>query len=163
MMTVAVATTAFYLITVYAPTFGKTVLHLSTSDALLVTLLVGVSNFFWLPIGGALSDRIGRRPLLIAMALLALATTYPALSFLWCRRRLTEHAAGRFLWLSFIYGLYNGAMIPALPRSCRLKCASPVSPWLTAWPTADVSAASPRRCRPSLIQSPATKPRPATG
>lgn len=86
MLMVALTTTAFYLITVYAPTFGKTVLHLSTSDALLVTLLVGVSNFFWLPIGGALSDRIGRRPVLIGMALLALATTYPALSFP-CRRR----------------------------------------------------------------------------
>lgn len=52
MMMVALTTTAFYLITVYAPTFGKTVLHLSTSDALLVTLLVGVSNFFWLPRAG---------------------------------------------------------------------------------------------------------------
>ncbi len=59
---VAMTTTAFYLITVYAPTFGKTVLHLSTSDSLLVTLCVGVSNFIWLPIGGAISDRIGRKP-----------------------------------------------------------------------------------------------------
>lgn len=45
MMMVALTTTAFYLITVYAPTFGKTVLHLSTSDALLVTLLVGFRTF----------------------------------------------------------------------------------------------------------------------
>ena len=45
MLMVAMTTTAFYLITVYAPTFGKTVLNLSTADALLVTLLVGVSNF----------------------------------------------------------------------------------------------------------------------
>jgi MHS family citrate/tricarballylate:H+ symporter-like MFS transporter len=113
MMMVALTTTAFYLITVYAPTFGKTVLHLSTSDALLVTLLVGVSNFFWLPIGGALSDRIGRRPVLITMALLTLATAYPALTYL-------VHAPSFInmllvlLWLSFIYGLYNGAMIAAL-------------------------------------------------
>jgi MHS family citrate/tricarballylate:H+ symporter-like MFS transporter len=113
MMMVALTTTAFYLITVYAPTFGKTVLHLSTSDALLVTLLVGVSNFFWLPIGGAISDRIGRRPVLIAMALLTLATAYPALTYL-------VHAPSFInmllvlLWLSFIYGLYNGAMIAAL-------------------------------------------------
>jgi MHS family citrate/tricarballylate:H+ symporter-like MFS transporter len=113
MMMVALTTTAFYLITVYAPTFGKTVLHLSTSDALLVTLLVGVSNFIWLPIGGALSDRIGRRPVLIAMALLALATTYPALTYL-VNAPSFLHMLLVLLWLSFIYGLYNGAMIPAL-------------------------------------------------
>lgn len=113
MMMVALTTTAFYLITVYAPTFGKTVLHLSTSDALLVTLLVGVSNFIWLPIGGALSDRIGRRPVLIAMALLAIATTYPVLTYL-VNAPSFIHMLLVLLWLSFIYGLYNGAMIPAL-------------------------------------------------
>jgi MHS family citrate/tricarballylate:H+ symporter-like MFS transporter len=42
MLMVAMTTTAFYLITVYAPTFGKTVLNLSTADALMVTLLVGL-------------------------------------------------------------------------------------------------------------------------
>lgn len=65
MLMVAMTTTAFYMITVYAPTFGKTVLQLSTGDALLVTLLTAVSNFIWLPIGGALSDRLGRKPLLL--------------------------------------------------------------------------------------------------
>jgi MHS family citrate/tricarballylate:H+ symporter-like MFS transporter len=113
MMMVALTTTAFYLITVYAPTFGKTVLHLSTSDALLVTLLVGVSNFFWLPIGGAISDRIGRRPVLIAMALLTLATAYPALTYL-VQAPSFINMLLVLLWLSFIYGLYNGAMIAAL-------------------------------------------------
>lgn len=101
MMMVAMTTTAFYLITVYAPTFGKKVLMLSASDSLLVTLLVAISNFFWLPVGGALSDRFGRRPVLIAMTLLANAP-----SFLMMLSVL--------LWLSFIYGMYNGAMIPAL-------------------------------------------------
>ncbi|WP_409280777.1 MFS transporter [Pseudomonas defluvii] len=113
MMMVALTTTAFYLITVYAPTFGKSVLHLSASDALLVTLLVGVSNFFWLPIGGALSDRIGRRPVLIAMALLTLATAYPALTYLVNAPSFVNMLLV-LLWLSFIYGLYNGAMIAAL-------------------------------------------------
>ena len=94
----------------YAPTFGKTVLHLSTVRRLLVTLLVGVSNFFWLPIGGALSDRIGRRPVLIAMALLAIATAYPALSLL-VQAPSFVNMLLVLLWLSFIYGMYNGAMI----------------------------------------------------
>lgn len=113
MLMVAMTTTAFYMITVYAPTFGKTVLQLSTGDALIVTLLVGVSNFIWLPIGGALSDRFGRKPLLAAMSLLTLITAYPALSFL-AQAPSFAHMLEVLLWFSFLYGIYNGAMIPAL-------------------------------------------------
>ncbi|HBB9940190.1 MFS transporter [Enterobacter cloacae] len=101
MLMVAMTTTAFYLITVYAPTFGKKVLMLSASDSLLVTLLVAISNFIWLPVGGALSDRFGRKPVLVAMTLLAQAPSFSMMLSV-------------LLWLSFLYGLYNGAMIPAL-------------------------------------------------
>ena len=113
MLMVAMTTTAFYLITVYAPTFGKKVLMLSASDSLLVTLLVAVSNFIWLPIGGALSDRFGRKPVLVVMTLLALATSYPALTMLAAAPSFSMMLSV-LLWLSFLYGLYNGAMIPAL-------------------------------------------------
>ncbi|MEX3900332.1 MFS transporter [Paraburkholderia sp. BR10954] len=113
MLLTAMTTTTFYLITVYTPTFGKSVLKLSTSDSLMVTLLVGVSNFIWLPIGGALSDRIGRKPILLAIAVLAVFTAYPALSWL-----AAAPSFGRMLsvllWFSFFFGMYNGAMVAAL-------------------------------------------------
>ena len=113
MMMVAMTTTTFYLITVYTPTFGRAVLHLTTSDALVVTLLVGVSNFIWLPIGGAISDRIGRRPVMLFVSALAIVTAYPALEWL-------AHAPSFLrmltvlLYFSFFFGAYNGAMVAAL-------------------------------------------------
>ncbi len=82
MMMVSMTTVSFYLITVYTPTFGKSVLHLSTTDALVVTLCVALSNFFWLPVMGALSDRVGRKPLLVAFTVLTIFTAYPALKWL---------------------------------------------------------------------------------
>lgn len=75
-------TTTFYFITVYTPTYGRTVLNLSARDSLIVTMLVGVSNFIWLPIGGAISDRIGRRAVLMGITLLALITTWPVMQWL---------------------------------------------------------------------------------
>src|SRR4051794_13823345 len=53
-MLVAMSTSSFYLITAYTPTFGRSVLHLSDFDSLMVTVCAGLSNFFWLPVMGAL-------------------------------------------------------------------------------------------------------------
>ena len=69
-MLIAMSTSNFYLITVYTPTFGRNVLHLAELDSLVVTLSTGVSNFLWLPVMGALSDRVGRRPLLFGCTIL---------------------------------------------------------------------------------------------
>src|SRR5262249_20776115 len=69
-------TTTFYLITVYTPTFSTQVLHLSSNTSMIVTFFIGLSNFIWLPIGGAISDRIGRRPLLFVIPCLVLVTAY---------------------------------------------------------------------------------------
>lgn len=110
---VVMTTVSFYLITAYTPTFGRNELHLSDFDSLLVTMCVGLSNFIWLPLMGALSDRIGRKPLLLAATVLALLTAYPMLSWLVAApsfARLLEVE----LWLSFLYGSYNGAMVVAL-------------------------------------------------
>jgi len=107
---VLMTTVSFYTITAYTPTFGKNILRLSQSDALLVTLCVGISNLIWLPLMGSLSDRIGRRPLLLFFAGIAILTAYPAMAWMvnqptFVRLLVVE------LWLSFIYAGYNGAMV----------------------------------------------------
>jgi len=109
-MLVTMTTVSFYTITAYTPTFGREVLRLSAIDSLVVTLCVGLSNLFWLPVMGALSDRVGRRPLLLACTAAAILTAYPAMAWL-----VGGPSFGRLLtvelWLSFLYGSYNGAMV----------------------------------------------------
>ena len=107
---VTMTTVSFYMITAYTPTFGSAVLHLGSGDSLIVTLCVGASNLFWLPVMGALSDRVGRRPLLIACTLLMLATAYPVMLWLVDAPSFTRLLTVE-LWLSFVYGSYNGAMV----------------------------------------------------
>lgn len=109
-MMVTMTTVSFYMITAYTPTYGRSALHLAENDALIVTLCVGLSNLFWLPTMGALSDRVGRRPMLIGFTVLALLTAYPALAWMAAAISFPRLLAVE-LWLSFVYGGYNGAMV----------------------------------------------------
>ena len=113
MLMVVTTTSLFYVITAYTPSFGKTVLRLSAADGLIVTLCVGLSNMVWLPLAGALSDRIGRRPILLASSALVMLTAYPAMLWLATAPQFWRLLAVE-LWLSFLYASYNGAMVVAL-------------------------------------------------
>ena len=112
-MMVVMTTVSFYLITVYTPTFGKSVLKLDATDALAVTFCVGLSNFILLPVMGALSDRVGRWPLLVTFTVLTLLTAYPVLSWLVAAPSFS-HMLVTELWLSVLYASYNGAAVVAL-------------------------------------------------
>jgi len=109
-MLVTMTTVSFYMITAYTPTFGNSILHLASMDSLIVTLCVGASNLFWLPFMGALSDRVGRRPLLLICTILMLVTAYPGMLWLGGKPSFSRLLTVE-LWLSFIYGSYNGAMV----------------------------------------------------
>ena len=113
MMMVVMTTVSFYLITVYTPTFGKSVLKLDATDALIVTFCVGLSNFILLPVMGALSDRVGRWPLLVTFTVLTLLTAYPVLAWLVAAPSFS-HMLVTELWLSVLYASYNGAAVVAL-------------------------------------------------
>lgn len=103
----------FYMITAYTPTYARQVLGLSATDSFVVTVCVGIANFIWVPVMGALSDRVGRLPILITFSLLICLTAYPAMAWL-----VSEPSFVRLLavlmWMSFLYGGYQGVMVVTL-------------------------------------------------
>jgi len=126
MMIAILTSTTFYFITVYAPGFGKQ-LNLSPTGTLLITLLVAVTNFIWNPVGGAVSDRLGRRTVLVTIATLSLVTAYPALSWLAANPTLEKLLVVQMMF-SFYFGTYSGAMLGSLveivPAHVRTTCFS---------------------------------------
>jgi MFS family permease len=110
---VTLTSVMFYLITAYTPTFGERELGLSYLSAFVVTVLVGVSNFVFIPLFGHVSDRIGRTPLLIGASATTAVIGYPAMLWL-----TAEPSFGRLLAVlllfSVLYGAYQGAMVVAL-------------------------------------------------
>jgi MHS family citrate/tricarballylate:H+ symporter-like MFS transporter len=127
MMIATLTTTTFYFVTVYTPTFGRNVLKLTSQDAVLVTLLVAVTNFIWNPVGGAVSDRLGRKPVLLTIAGLSLVTAYPALHWLVAAPTFGKLLAVEMMF-SFYFGVYSGTMLGALveivPKHVRTTCFS---------------------------------------
>ncbi len=62
----------------YITTYAITTLKMPTSVSLAATLMVGLSMFVFSLIGGWLSDRIGRRPLMIWPKVVSILAIYPA-------------------------------------------------------------------------------------
>lgn len=110
---VMMTTVNFYFITTYTPTFASSVLNLSRLDSFIITAIIGASNLFWLPVMGAMSDKVGRKPILVTMSILSILSAYPAMYFL-VHHITFYNLVIVELWFSFIYGSYNGAMVVAL-------------------------------------------------
>jgi MFS family permease len=122
MLLSALTTVSFYMITAYTPTFGSSVLQLGSRQVLLVTLLVGASNFVLVPTMGALSDKVGRRPQLAVTGILALLTAAPLYIWLVAAPSVPKLLFVE-LWFSVIFASSSGAMVPFLteimPASVR--------------------------------------------
>jgi MHS family proline/betaine transporter-like MFS transporter len=82
----------YWLFLVYLPTFAQQQLHLTASAALFSTAAAGLIYLFLTPLVGALSDRIGRKPLLYVAFIGTSVLGYPLFSLL-----VSWHSVGGLL------------------------------------------------------------------
>ena len=104
MMVLASGTIATY-VQQYMTTFAQNTLHVAPSLAFAVSLVSNALQIVAAPFGGLLSDRYGRKPLMIGPQLVTVLATYPA--FLWI-----VHAPGP---MSLLLGFGLLSAIGALP------------------------------------------------
>ena len=91
-------TVAFYIFLTYMPTFTKTYVHLSESKALWSNSVGLIAVVLAIPLVGYLSDRVGRRPLLLAGCLCFFILPYPIFSMLLSGPSLAEIMAAQIIF-----------------------------------------------------------------
>ena len=89
------------------PTFTRTQLHLSPSDALWANTIGTLAFTLCVPLAGALSDRVGRKPLLLVSSAAFFILPLPLFSLL-----VHQHAFGVVVAAQLLFGialsLYSG-------------------------------------------------------
>jgi MFS family permease len=75
-------TISFYVILLYMPTFARVQLHLPLDRAFVAQSISLACMIVLVPLSGALSDLVGRKPIMIAALSLYLVLVYPLFSWL---------------------------------------------------------------------------------
>lgn len=94
----------FYTVMSYMPTYLAEVTDFSASSMFVITSMVLLSHIIALPLFGALSDRIGRKPVLLGSSLALMVVTYPAFLLI---------ASGGTILVAILGGTLMGALIAA--------------------------------------------------
>ena len=106
-------TISFYVILIYIPTFARTQLHLPLDQAFLAQSIGLACEVVLIPICGALSDHVGRKPVMITALVLDLLVTYPLFSWV-----SASPSFGALLTMQIIlcslFGVFNGPISTAL-------------------------------------------------
>jgi len=116
----ASATIAYYSLS-YMTTYASQMLHMATDVSFAATIFFGLSNVIFAPLGGWLSDRVGRKPVMVGSRVLFAILGIPAfLLLLHYRDPMTLYAVAFVLGaLSQLASPQIAALTEALPKGVR--------------------------------------------
>lgn len=106
-------TISYYVVLVYIPTFAKTQLGMPLADAFLAQVVGLVFLTAVIPVFGSLSDRIGRRRILIAGTLAYFVLLYPLFAWVHSAPSLERLTVMQVILCSLV-GVYFGPISTAL-------------------------------------------------
>ena len=92
----------FHTVMSYMPTYLKKVTDFGAGEMFVVTAAILLPHIAALPLCGSLSDRIGRKPVLIAASAALVVVTYPAFVLI---------SEGRNMFVAILAGAVMGALI----------------------------------------------------
>lgn len=111
---VAVQSVVVYTFFSYFPTFMQRYLHLTASQALWSTTLANAVVMLTCLAAGAISDRIGRKPLMLVHCVAFLVLTYPLMALLLTSGASLTTIVAVQAFLGLLTGLFLGAFPAAL-------------------------------------------------
>ena len=117
-------TIAYYTLLAWMPSFTQRFAGLSPSQALWSNTIGLIAMVIAVPVWGALSDKVGRRPLLMASAILIGALSYPLFSLMAGGGGLALVMPIQILF-GILLALYSGAGRRRSRRYFRRICARP--------------------------------------
>jgi MFS transporter, MHS family, proline/betaine transporter len=116
------ATVGTYIFLLYMPTHATHTLHLPLADSLIGSTIASLCYLVLCPLAGALSDRIGRKKMMVTALVLTIVTAYPIFALLTAHPSLPALIISQGLLVaifSIFQGCYPAFLSELLPSSVR--------------------------------------------
>lgn len=119
---VVAGTIMYYVVLIYMPTYAKTQLNIPLGEAFIAQVAGLICLTLITPVFGVLSDRIGRRPVLMAAMLCYLVLPYPLLAWLLAEPSVSRLAVMQVVLCSTVamsFGPVSTALAEQFPVHMR--------------------------------------------